>query len=186
MAEAVFAHLASAHPHRAALLAAVDSAGTGAYHAASPPDSRTLSVLAQHGVRGYAHAARKVGASDFARFEYVLAMDEENRRFLQRARDRIVAKAEAKGGEGAAGELGRVMLFGEFGGLGKEEVVDPYYGARDGFEVAYEQVVRFSEGLLRHLEVERGLGDGEKKDKKKGKKGYDEDEGEEDVGRSNA
>ncbi len=35
-------------------------------------------------------------------------------------------------------------------------VGDPYYGARDGFEVAYEQMVRFSKGF-----VEEVLGGGE-------------------------
>lgn len=42
------------------------------------------------------------------------------------------------------------MLFGEFGGKGKAEIVDdPYYGGRDGFEIAYEQIVRFSNNFLK-------------------------------------
>lgn len=41
------------------------------------------------------------------------------------------------------------MLFGEFGGKKRaEEVDDPYYGGRDGFEIAYEQIVRFSKNFL--------------------------------------
>lgn len=36
------------------------------------------------------------------------------------------------------------MLFGEHSG-GKIEVVeDPYYGGKEGFEIAYEQCMRFS------------------------------------------
>jgi len=44
--------------------------------------------------------------------------------------------------------VGKVVLFGDFGGRKGEEVVDPYYGARNGFEVAYEQMVRFSKGFI--------------------------------------
>lgn len=42
------------------------------------------------------------------------------------------------------------MLFGEFSGRKQaEEINDPYYGARDGFDVAYEQCVRYSMNFLR-------------------------------------
>lgn len=51
--------------------------------------------------------------------------------------------------------LAKVVLFGSFGGSEAEEVIDPYYGGRDGFEVAYEQVERFSRGFLRYLEEEQ-------------------------------
>jgi low molecular weight phosphotyrosine protein phosphatase len=43
----------------------------------------------------------------------------------------------------------KVMLFGEYSG-GKVEVVeDPYYGGNEGFEVAYEQSMRFSNNFLK-------------------------------------
>lgn len=49
------------------------------------------------------------------------------------------------------------MLFGDFGGVRGEEVVDPYYGAcNDGFEVAYEQMVRFSKGFVEQVLDEKG------------------------------
>lgn len=31
------------------------------------------------------------------------------------------------------------------------EVIDPYYGADDGFEIAFEQMERFGKGFLRAL-----------------------------------
>lgn len=44
----------------------------------------------------------------------------------------------------------KVMLFGEFSGRKhQEEIRDPYYGAHDGFDVAYEQCVRFSANFLK-------------------------------------
>jgi len=45
----------------------------------------------------------------------------------------------------------KVVLFGEFGGRGKEEVDDPYYGGAEGFEVAYEQCVRLSKAWLKDV-----------------------------------
>ena len=44
------------------------------------------------------------------------------------------------------------MLFGENSGRKRaEEVEDPYYGARDGFDVAYEQCMRFSKNFLNDI-----------------------------------
>jgi low molecular weight phosphotyrosine protein phosphatase len=44
------------------------------------------------------------------------------------------------------------MLFGEHSGKKKaEEVDDPYYGGRDGFDIAYEQCVRFSKNFLKDV-----------------------------------
>jgi hypothetical protein len=59
-------------------------------------------------------------------------MDRSNLYNLQRLQQR---KPEGKA---------KVMLFGEHSG-GKVEVVeDPYYGGKEGFEIAYEQCMRFS------------------------------------------
>ena len=59
-------------------------------------------------------------------------MDGENLKDLQRVHQK-------------AGGSAKVMLFGEYAGKKKAEVVeDPYYGGRDGFDIAYEQCMRFS------------------------------------------
>jgi low molecular weight phosphotyrosine protein phosphatase len=146
MAEGVFQHLTKTttkHP----LIDRIDSAGTGAYHVGDDPDSRTMSTLADNGITTYRHAARKFQAGDFEKFDYVMAMDRENLDYLKRLRAR---KMKQDGTQDEA--LGRTMLFGDFGGKKGEEVVDPYYGARDGFEIAHEQMVRFTKGFLEHLE----------------------------------
>ncbi|MCJ1466494.1 hypothetical protein MMC07_005113 [Pseudocyphellaria aurata] len=139
MAEAVFRSLTTSHP----CVARIDSAGTGAYHAGDSPDPRTMSTLEDHGIADYRHGARIVQLSDFSDFDYIFAMDRDNLRDLQRSRDRWAAK---NGGGNAATR--QLMLFGDFGGRKGEEVVDPYYGRQDGFEVAYEQMVRFSKGFI--------------------------------------
>lgn len=68
-----------------------------------------------------------------------ILQDRENLRDLQNIHSRAGGKA-------------KVMLFGEFAGQKKAEVVqDPYYGARDGFEIAYEQCTRFSNNFLKEV-----------------------------------
>lgn len=162
MAEAVFRHLTApphshphSNPHISKSISRIDSAGTAAYHIGSDPDSRTISTLIKHGIENYSHFGRQVAGSDFDEFDYILAMDRENLRNLQRLAARrgreASGKAQADRVEGA-----RVMLFGDFGGVKGEEVVDPYYGANDGFEVAYEQMVRFTNGFVKEVWGQRG------------------------------
>ncbi|KAF2842032.1 phosphotyrosine protein phosphatases I [Patellaria atrata CBS 101060] len=158
MAEAVFlslTHPPNKQPHP--LISRIDSCGTGAYHLLSPPDPRTLSTLAANGISSYTHLARKLEPADFEAFDYIMAMDKENLAYLRRMRERV-SKRRGEGGSEEAGERGlaKVMLWGDFG-EGGEEVVDPYYGGGEGFEVAFEQMVRFSRGFLERLERREGV-----------------------------
>ena len=148
MAEGVFRHvtrfeLQDADPR----IKLVDSCGTGAYHEGQEPDSRTLSVLEQHGITSYDHEARKFHVDDLTTFDYIFAMDKDNLRYLEQARNRLVHKKTVD-----EEKIANVQLWGRYSGKGQEEVVDPYYGARNGFEVAYEQMVRFSDGFLKALD----------------------------------
>jgi protein-tyrosine phosphatase len=82
--------------------------------------------------------ARMVEAADFARFDFVLAMDEQNFRRLQR-----IAPAEHRH---------RLRLFLEFAPqLGRRDVPDPYYGGPTGFEDVLDLVEEASRGLLAAL-----------------------------------
>lgn len=84
-------------------------------------------------------------------------MDRDNLRDLKEMKGRVDRK------RGVVGKA-EVRLLGEFGGKttsakgGKrggavgEEVVDPYYGVDDGFEIVFEQVERFSRAFLREIE----------------------------------
>ncbi|KAF2753373.1 phosphotyrosine protein phosphatases I [Pseudovirgaria hyperparasitica] len=148
MAEGVFQHLTKTTRPQHPLISHIDSAGTGAYHVGDDPDSRTMSTLADNGITGYRHHARKFQPSDFKTFDYVMAMDDDNLDFLQRMRNKLVKDGNPDG------ELAKLRLFGDFGGRKGEEVADPYYGGKDGFTIAYEQMVRFTKGFLKRLEVE--------------------------------
>lgn len=147
MAEGVFRHMTNfGRPNQDPRIKQVDSCGTGAYHTGDSPDSRTMSVLADHGITEdyYQHAARKFSTSDFSDFDYIFAMDTDNLRYLERERGRLVRKGDLD-----EAKAGKVELWGKHGGKGNEEVIDPYYGARNGFEVAYDQMVRFTNGFLK-------------------------------------
>lgn len=79
--------------------------------------------------------------ADFNKFDYIFAMDRSNLQDLERLQQRANSESKAK-----------VMLFGEFSGTRRPEVVsDPYYGGDEGFSKAYEQCTRFSSNFLKHV-----------------------------------
>lgn len=113
----------------------VDSAGTHAYHVGDPPDSRSQASARNRGVDLSRQRARKVTAGDFARFDYVLAMDEDNHALLAALCP--------------AGEEHRLKLFLDFAPqAGRSDVPDPYYGAGGGFETVLDLIEEASQGLL--------------------------------------
>jgi protein-tyrosine phosphatase len=123
----------------------LDSAGTGAWHAGSPPDERAGAAARSRGVV-LEGTARRVTPEDFERFDLLLAMDGENLRELRRV---------------AANERQRekVRLLREFDpageGRGDLDVPDPYYGADGGFEEVFELVRAACEGLLAEIRAGR-------------------------------
>ena len=149
MAEAVFHSLTKSHPGTLK----IDSAGTGAYHAGDAPDSRTMDTLRANNINDYDHAARKVQSTDFTAFDYILAMDGDNLSDLRSLKNRLIKKDPA-----SESQMAKLMLFGDFGGQKGEQVGDPYYGARNGFSIAYDQMVRFSEGFIDQI-LRNGGGD---------------------------
>lgn len=158
MAEGIFQSLAN-KPAYQGRIKKIDSCGTGAYHVGEGPDDRTMATLEEHGITDYVHRARKVrkrswkprrphvwhllkpnqfNVKDLDNFDYVFAMDRNNLNDLQRMHKN---KPEAKA---------KVMLFGEYSGTGKAEVVqDPWYGPLDGFETTYNQCLRFTQNFLK-------------------------------------
>lgn len=115
-----------------------DSAGTGAWHIGNPPDARAQSAAAERNIDISDLRARKVEASDFERFDYVIAMDHENRRELIRI-----------AGDQHADRVHMMLEFATIGGL--EEVPDPYYGGDQGFDQVLDLIDAASDGLLDHI-----------------------------------
>jgi protein-tyrosine phosphatase len=115
-----------------------DSAGTHDYHIGEPPDARAQRAAANRGYDLAALRGRQVHPRDFEAFDYVLAMDEVNRRTLQR----LCPPQHAH----------KVRLFLEFGrDPAVREVPDPYYGGPEGFERVLDLVEEAALGLLEHL-----------------------------------
>ena len=56
----------------------VDSAGTGAWHVGKAPDQRAVAAAHTRGYDLTGLRAREVNMADFSRFDYILAMDEQN------------------------------------------------------------------------------------------------------------
>ena len=115
----------------------VDSAGTHAYHVGSPPDRRAHAAAEGRGISLVDIRARRVSAEDFERFDYIIAMDEENVADLKE--------------ESPAEHHSKVRLFLEFSSSGQREVPDPYYGGTSGFERVLDLVEDASRGLLETL-----------------------------------
>ena len=118
----------------------VDSAGTAAYHVGEPPDSRMQRTAESHGVSD-GGTARQVQKSDFDEFDWIVAMDRQNRRDLLQI-------------AGSPEKQAKVRLMREFDPEQDDpDVPDPYYGGPDGFENTYQIVERSVHGLLEALEA---------------------------------
>jgi protein-tyrosine phosphatase len=116
----------------------VDSAGTHAYHVGEPPDQRAQKTALRRGCDLGRQKARRASKEDFQRFDYILAMDQDNFRNLQ-----AIAPPDMEE---------KLALFLDFApGLGISEVPDPYYGGRDGFERVFDMVEEAAQGLLEHI-----------------------------------
>lgn len=135
-AHGVFATILEQRGLREAIV--VDSCGTGDWHAGSAPDRRASAAAMERGYDLTALRARQVHATDFARFDYILAMDMTNLADL-----RSLCPSDYDG------HLGLFLAFAD--GVAEEEVPDPYYGGVDGFAQVLDLVERASSGLLREI-----------------------------------
>lgn len=116
----------------------VDSAGTGDWHVGQQPDGRAILVADSKGVDISGLAARQVTRDDFERFDHVVAME---RGVLARLRNLAPRDCRAE-----------ITLFlDHVPGRAGEDVVDPYYGDADGFEIAWRDVTAGVEALIEKI-----------------------------------
>ena len=120
----------------------VDSAGTHAYHLGKAPDVRSQQAATRRGVDLSDMRARRATAEDFERFDYVLAMDQDNYHGLMEICPRGMEE--------------KLALFMDYAPhLKTREVPDPYYGAAGGFEQVLDLIEAASEGLLAEVRRRR-------------------------------
>ncbi|WP_078119912.1 low molecular weight protein-tyrosine-phosphatase [Thiosocius teredinicola] len=113
----------------------IDSAGTHAYHVGSPPDKRAQATALQRGVDLSDLVARRVEEQDFASFDYVVAMDQDNYMALS-----AICPDE---------HVDKIQMFMDFAPqMRTREVPDPYYGGASGFERVFDLVDAAALGLL--------------------------------------
>lgn len=122
----------------------VESAGTADYHVGSLPDARAVRAARRRGI-ALTSRARHFTTADFERFDYVLAMDENNLRDLR-----------ALSGGRFDERLGLLLQFDVESAPGAG-VPDPYYGSDQGFDEVLELCTRACRGLLRTLIERHGL-----------------------------
>jgi len=116
----------------------IDSAGTHAYHVNEPPDPRAQAAAARRGIDISRLRGRQVQREDFARFDYILAMDEENYAHLQ-------ARCPP-------GHAHKTRLFLEYATRATTRVVpDPYYGGESGFDRVLDLIEDAAAGLLAEI-----------------------------------
>ncbi|GMQ90975.1 MAG: low molecular weight protein-tyrosine-phosphatase [Gammaproteobacteria bacterium] len=122
----------------------IDSAGTHAYHAGEPPDSRAQQTAHQRGIDISQLRGRKVLAGDANVFDYVLAMDHENYQNLLR----IFPQHEHQ----------KIGLFMQYANQRVEqEVPDPYFGGAGGFDRVLDMIEEASIGLLNNIKQRHKL-----------------------------
>lgn len=117
----------------------IDSAGTHDYHIGAAPDARAQAAAARRGYDLSGLRGRQVSRDDFARFDYILAMDEENLANLRRY---------------CPDEHGhKLHLFLSFSSdYNGREVPDPYYGGPQGFDQVLDMVEDAARGLLKAIQ----------------------------------
>ena len=132
MAESVMTHLVN--EARLSDEFEIDSAATSREEIGNPPHYRTVKKLWKEGIPVIPHRSRQMTEDDYNRFDYLIAMDENNLLNMKR----FVGGAEE----------GKVSLLlkhaGRSGGI-----ADPWYTG--DFDVTYNDVMDGCRGLLREL-----------------------------------
>lgn len=122
----------------------IDSAGTHAYHVGNSPDARAMETARRRGFDLSDLRARSAEAADFERFDYVLAMDQDNYHGLSQICP--------------TGSHDKIYMFMDFAPETRtREVPDPYYGGPKGFEHVLDLVEAASAGLLAEIRRKYGL-----------------------------
>ncbi len=117
----------------------VDSAGTHSYHIGGRPDNRSRHHAQIRDVDLSNQRARKVMQKDFEKFDYIIAMDDENFKNLLKICPGVDLEVK----------LYSMMSFSDNSHY--TEIPDPYYGGLKGFDVVLDLLEEACEGLLKIL-----------------------------------
>jgi len=114
-----------------------ESAGTGNWHVGGPADVRSTAKACAYGLDLRAHRAQQITARNCGDWDWLVAMDAENRGELL-----CMGVPESQ-----------ILMMRQFENSPHiPDVPDPYYGGPDGFEHAYRMLADNAERLLDFLE----------------------------------
>lgn len=136
MAEAVFREMVK----REGLseLIHVDSAGTGDWHIGQPPHTGTKEILERNNITVNGLKARQIKSDDLEKFQYIIAMDSENKRNIEKLQ--------------AAFPKANVEVLLDFvPHIENKNVPDPYFTGN--FQEVYDLVKEGCENLLMHIKA---------------------------------
>ena len=133
MAEMVFKHLV----RQAGLTSEfyIDSAATSREEIGSGVHYGTRRKLAEVGIPCGDHRATQITKADYDKYDYLIIMDDRNRRELKRI---IKDDPEQK-----------IHMLLDFAGRQGEGIADPWYTGN--FDITYDDVLAGCEGLLAYL-----------------------------------
>ncbi len=115
----------------------VDSAGTGAWHAGNPADSRMRKAALERGIK-IKSIARQITLEDFNKFDLILTMDNSNLKDVNDLSNELVAPCNAK--------IYSIIKFAK--NTDFLEVPDPYYGGEKGFDQVLDLLDDAINGLI--------------------------------------
>lgn len=115
-----------------------DSAGTSSYHIGENPDSRMRAAASKRGIK-LVGKSRRIEPFDLEHFDLILAMDKSNYHDILSLDPKGIYKDKVK-------------LICDFATKhNDQEVPDPYYGGRDGFDYVINLLLDACEGLLKEI-----------------------------------
>ena len=133
MAEMIFKHLVK----QAGLSSDfyINSAATSTEELGSGVHYGTRRKLAEVGIPCSDHRATQVTKADYDKYDYLIIMDERNRRGLQ-----WIIKDDPKQ---------KIHMLLDFAGRPGQSIADPWYTGN--FDLTYDDVLEGCEGLLKYL-----------------------------------
>ena len=133
MAQSVLAHLVRQAGREAEFV--IDSMATSTEEIGNPPHHGTVRKLRQMGIPLVPHKATQITWADYARFDYIIAMDDWNIRNLNRM---LKGDPEQK--------VYKLLSFAGSQG----DIADPWYTGN--FDETFEDVLAGCQGFLKHLD----------------------------------
>eukprot|EP00884_Botryococcus_braunii_P021059 jgi/Botrbrau1/7637/Bobra.0159s0083.2 len=140
----------------------VDSCGTGGgnpnwykpggwhYHHGNPADERMIATAAKRGI-DVPSISRPLVPADFDKFDYIVAMDDDNVAAIKEAAEFWSKSFEIPKDYKSKITLMVSHLRDENLKKRYREVPDPYYGGQRGFDLVLDLLADASEGLLENI-----------------------------------